>query len=87
MQRRHLLQLINISTRGLEIVGLECRLSLRNEIGHGLRILRSMSDQWRCRPRCIALGAEHFDAEEHNDERDGKAAADHDREPLGIEFF
>jgi hypothetical protein len=87
MRRRHLPQLINISLRGLEIVGLESGLGLCNEIRDFLWILRSMSDRWRCRSRSVALRAEDFDAKEHDSECDGQAAADHHREPLGIEFF
>jgi hypothetical protein len=87
MRGGHLSQLINVTTSGLEIICLERGLGLRNEIRDFLRILRSVSDRWRCGLRSVALRTKHFDAEEHDSEYNREAAADHYREPLGVEFF
>jgi hypothetical protein len=86
MRRRNRPQLVDVSARGLEIVSLECRFGLCDEIRDIMRVLWRMSNGRRW-PRRFALRTKYLEAEEHYGEYDGETATDHHRDALGIEFF
>jgi len=77
MRRGQLPQLVHIGARGLEIIRLECSFNLRNEFRDLTRIFRGMGDYRRRNLGCLALGAKHFETQEHHNGNDGNAAADH----------
>jgi hypothetical protein len=79
-------QLINIRPRGFEIVGLESRLDLRNEV-RDLRWIFGRMRHHRCgRFRRLALRSKHLERKKHDNGRDCNAATDHRRQAFGIEL-
>jgi hypothetical protein len=79
-------QLINIRPRGFEIVGLEGRLDLRNEV-RDLRWIfgRMRHHRWGLLRR-LALRSKHLERKKHDNGRDGNAATDHRRQAFRIEL-
>jgi hypothetical protein len=80
-------QLLDIGPRALEIVSLESRFRLRDQIGYFLRILRCVNNRgWRRMGRS-AVRTEQFESEDHDCQHDGSTTADHDCQAPGVEFF
>jgi len=88
MRRRQLPQPINIRACRFEIISLERRLGLRNELRHLWRILGRVShNRRRCRLRRLVPGTKHFEAEKQHNGRDSSSAPDHSGEALRIQLF
>jgi hypothetical protein len=87
MRRRNLPQSVDVSVRGLEVVGLQRVFGFRDQVDNFLRILRSSNNRRRRGTRRFTLGTEQLECKEHDGEHDGGTAANHDCQAPRIEFF
>jgi hypothetical protein len=80
-------QLLDIGPRALEIVRLESRFRLRDQIGYFLRILRCVNNRGCRRMGRFAVRTEQFESEYHHSQHDGGSSADDQGQAPGVEFF
>jgi hypothetical protein len=87
VRRCHLPKLVDIRPRAFEVIPFERRFDLCHQIHYFLRIFRCVNSRCRGRARGLILRTEQFESEHYDGQHDGRTAAHHDGQTLGVELF